>query len=97
VHATSVNAPPNLARDLSGVGMVRDGAFTYAINARVPARDLPEFVMALRGGARPDELRHLRRRQRDPPFRGARHRRQQPPRLYCILRATCQRRSEGAS
>ena len=48
VHATSVNAPPDLARDLSAVGMVCDGAFTYAINSRVEARDTASFIALLR-------------------------------------------------
>ena len=67
VHATHVNKPADLINDLAPIGMVCDGAYTYTINAKVPARNAEEFIALLKkepgryryGGSGPGSALHL--------------------------------------
>ena len=67
VHVTSVTKPADLIKDLSHVGMICDGAYTYALNAQVPAKDAKEFIELLKkepgkiryGGTGPGGTIHL--------------------------------------
>jgi tripartite-type tricarboxylate transporter receptor subunit TctC len=67
VHVTSVTKPADLIKDLSHVGMICDGAYTYAVNAQVAAKDAKGFIELLKkepgkiryGGTGPGGTIHL--------------------------------------